>query len=270
MIRFIPARSCRGFGSNSGGEPCPTHRTLPILRPPGGGGYRRLGISGCRGSPFRASGLRARAVPAGGGMMTPRSTLSRSARRIGGARRIHSGSARAMALVLVLLPPAPLQGTPPPRQAPTMGGRPRGRCGFSIISPRRATCGRRRRGWGCRGSRLMCCGGGTGSSGRGGRRRLRWRGGMSRKCWRRGRSMASRSRCSITVSRWRSGGGQEGPLEFKSLDGRPGDGPRAGGAFSVSGPCQPCQPRADTGAWVRGRRRMFGSSGNPAGGTMLL
>jgi hypothetical protein len=65
-----------------------------------------------------------------------------------------------------------------------------------------------------------------------------------------------------------SGGGQEGPLEFKSLDGRPGEG--AGGAFSVSGPCQPCQPRADTGAWVRGPRRMFGSSGNPAGGTMLL
>ena len=112
-----------------------------------------------------------------------------------------------MALVLVFLLPAPLQGIPPRRQAPTTGGRPRGRCGFSIISPRRATCGRRRRGWGCRGSRLTCCGGGTGSSGRGGRRLWRWRGGMSRKCWRRGRSMASRSRCSITASRWRCGGG---------------------------------------------------------------
>jgi hypothetical protein len=86
------------------------------------------------------------------------------------------------------------------------GGLRRGRFGFCISSPRRATCGRRPRGWGCRGSRLTCCGGATRPLRGGGTRRWVWRGGMSRKCWRRGRSMGWRSRSSTTASRWRCGG----------------------------------------------------------------
>ena len=86
------------------------------------------------------------------------------------------------------------------------GGLLRGRCVFSTGSPGRGMCGRRLRRWGCRGSRPICCGGGTGCSRGGGMRRWCWRGGMSRTCWRRGRSMGWRSRCSITASRWRCGG----------------------------------------------------------------
>lgn len=95
---------------------------------------------------------------------------------------------------------------PLPRWGRNGGGRPRGGFGFCIISPAGATCGRRRRWWGCRGSRPTCCGGGTGLLRRRGRRRWCWRGGMSRKCWRRGLWTGWRSRSSITASRWRCGG----------------------------------------------------------------
>lgn len=128
--------------------------------------------------------------------MSGRTRLSTRALRVGRARRKGSGSARAMALALLFL----LQPWM------TRAGLPRGRFGFCIIWPRRAMCGRRLRGWGCRGSRLMCCGGGIPLLRSGGRRPWGWRGGMSRKCWRRGRSTGWRSRSFTMASRWRCGG----------------------------------------------------------------
>lgn len=215
MIRFTPARRRRGFGSSPGGEPCPTIQTLRIPPLPGGGGFRALGISGCPGSPFRAGGVgaRLRAIPALAGT-TGRglAALPGRALRRRRAQGKGSGSARAIVLaspVLLLRAAATSLSTghrKGPISHPAMRGRRSARCGSCTGWRRRGTCARPARGWGCRGSRPMCCGGGTLSLRSGGMRRWCWRGGMSRRCWRCGRSTGWRRLFSITASRWRCGG----------------------------------------------------------------